>query len=119
MKKLILFIIFLAQGIVAQEPKVFTDYNSCEIYPKLLNGKDFIKEISKIEIYSEQEEVINIHFYISKEGDFFAISITNREKYYEKLHKALTKLGKWSPGEFNGEKVIVRVKFKITVKNYE
>lgn len=111
MKKLILFILFFAQSIVAQtEPKVFTEYNNCEIYPQLLSKKDVVKEIVK---QLNVEETVDIHFYISKQGNFFSVNITNKEKYYSKLHRILDNLGKWFPGEVNGEKVVVRIKFRI------
>jgi hypothetical protein len=86
-------------------------YNDCEIRPSLKNRKDFVSEIVKS---LATKESLVISFYISREGEFFAI-LVNDKKDYPELHKILTKLGEWNAGEKGGIKVVTRIEFSIKV----
>jgi len=111
MKKLILLLFCIS--FYGQENFPYTEYNNCEIYPQLVSGKDFIKEITR-NVYIE--EPLEISFYVSEEGDYFALMVS-KENYRVKINTILKKLGKWYPGKFNGEAIITKIKFK--VKLYE
>ncbi len=103
MKKILILLLF-TQISFAQ-----IDYNNCEIKPELLNKKDFVKEIVR---GLKVEKTVNISFYISRDGDFFAAT-TSEKEYYQKLRDILLNLGKWTCGEYDNKKVITRVQFTI------
>ena len=105
MKKILILLLF-TQISFAQ-----INFNNCEIRPELKNKKDFVKEIVE---GLKVEKTVAISFYVSKEGDFFAALISEKEYYY-KLQRILEELGTWTPGENDGKKVVVRIQFNIKI----
>lgn len=111
MKKIVLFLLlFFAQSIVAQ---TYIDYNDCEELPKV--KADFVKELCKCFNFVDEETVIEVSFFIAKDGNTFS-PVADVPGYADCMKKVLEKIGKFTPCRSNGVARFCFVKFKVKIK---
>ncbi len=111
MKKFTLLLLFFAQSVIAQ--KTYVDYNECEEYPKA--KIDFQKELCKCFNFVEEETVIEVSFFIAKDGNAFS-PVADVPGYADCMKKVLEKIGVFTPCKIGGEPRFCFVRFKVKIK---
>lgn len=108
------FVTIFAFGQI-NEPS-YIDYTKCEEFPSC--NKDFVKEITKCFKSFEEERVIEVSFFVAKDGNTFS-PVADVPGYADCIKKALEKCGSFSPCYVNGKASYCIVKFKINIKIQE
>lgn len=109
--KYFIILFFLSQFSFSQE---IVNYNDCEIFPKLLSGKNFTREIiSKLKLPDDVIDSYNnieISFLVNQIGFAFQVE-SNIKSINNQLYEIIKNLGSWQPGENNGKKCLTKIKW--------
>lgn len=109
MKKIIFcLLLFFVQSVIAQ---TYVNYDECEEFPQ--SKIDFQKELCKCFNFVEEETVIEISFFIAKDGNTFS-PVADVPGYADCMKKILDKIT-FTPCKIDGKARFCFVKFKIKI----